>query len=85
MLAANHGGSLANSFLKSLAVRCDLAAHAHNGPMAKAKPPKWRLRIYVSPPLVNKVKIAAERNGRSVSGFCRKLIARAVARAESRA
>jgi hypothetical protein len=51
--------------------------------MAKAKPPKWRLRIYVSPPLVHKVRLAAARDEQSVSSFCRKLIARAVARVEA--
>jgi predicted HicB family RNase H-like nuclease len=52
--------------------------------MPKAKPLKWRLRIYISPPLVHKVKLAAARDELSVSSYCRKLIARAVARVESR-
>jgi hypothetical protein len=51
--------------------------------MTKAKPSKWRLRIYISPPLVNKVRLAAARDEQSVSSYCRRLIARAVARAES--
>jgi hypothetical protein len=51
--------------------------------MAKPKLKK-RLAVCIAPALVHRLKIAAERDGRPVSGFVRKALTDAVARAESR-
>jgi predicted HicB family RNase H-like nuclease len=56
---------------------------AECGYMAKPKLKK-RLAVCIAPALVHRLKIAAERDGRPVSGFVRKALTDAVARAESR-
>jgi predicted DNA binding CopG/RHH family protein len=51
--------------------------------MAKPKLKK-RLAVRIAAPLMHKLKICAERDGRPVASFVRKALTDAVARAESR-